>query len=81
MAAVAAAVLPIIDRPHRTLDVPEKQIAVFYGEADYPYHLRTLLVNVGEGRWFWATPTGAVQLLGTPAVQLLAFLDRCRPKG
>ena len=62
MAAVPPAVLPVIDRPQRTLDVPEKQIAVFYGDAQYPYHLRTLLVNVGEGRWFWATPTGAVQL-------------------
>ena len=58
----AAAVVAAGVRPYKSLDVGDKQLCVYYGDGGHPYHMRVLLLNVGGGKWFWATPTGSVQL-------------------
>ena len=31
-------------------------------DTDYPWHHRMLLVDLGSGRWIWATPVYPVQV-------------------
>ena len=50
------------DRPRLTLDIPEKQVLVYYDGDAVPYHHRILLIQVEGGNWIWATPDLDVQI-------------------
>ena len=47
----------------RSLDIPERQIAIDHwdDEQGFFWHHRVLLVGAGNGKWIWATPDLEVQ--------------------
>ena len=39
-----------------SLDIPERQILVYYEDDDIPYHVRVLIAQVSGSRWIWCSP-------------------------
>lgn len=63
----------------RTLDIPERQILVYFENNRVPWHARILLVRVSGSRWIWATPTFEIQREDLSEVEDLRPLGRDEP--
>lgn len=68
-----------------SLDVPEQQILIFFGQDRIPWHHRLSLERVSQARWVMATPTLEVEVVDLDVVEDLrplgreqVFTDACR---
>ena len=59
-----------------SLDVPEKQVLVYYATDPIHWHQRILLQRVEGSTWIWVTPTGEVQTANLSQVEGVRSLPR-----